>query len=346
MKFTAVQMIGTQRSGSNLLRLMLNQLEEVSAPHPPHILERFIPLLPAYGDLSVPVNFRLVVHDVCSLVAYNPVQWQHISLKQNEIIKRCAYPSLTEIMRVIYEMNAESEGAHIWMCKSLTNIHCTHLLEENIKPYYIFLYRDGRDVACSFKKAVVGEKHVYHIARQWQEEQDLCIALQKKLGNKRVISVCYEDLIAQPEKELMKICDFIGAKYNNSCLEYYTSSEAKNTATSGKMWANVEHNIITNNFNKYFKQLSASEVFLFEEVAGKTLRKLGYKTEFVWDKEAIFSKNEIKIFDKENELLKQKAKQQQNPEDAEKRMMQEALINSIRKRLNDALTYNVEKIAV
>src|SRR6476620_6416767 len=131
MKLTAVQMIGTQRSGSNLLRLMLNQLPEVSAPHPPHILDRFIPLLPAYGDLSVEENFNTLVHDVCSLVAYNPVQWQHISLKQNEIIQRCNKQSLTEIVRVIYEMNAEIEGANIWMCKSLSNIHHAHLLEEN-----------------------------------------------------------------------------------------------------------------------------------------------------------------------------------------------------------------------
>jgi len=347
MKFTAVQMIGTQRSGSNLLRLMLNQLQEVSAPHPPHILERFIPLLPAYGDLSVHENFSLLVHDVCSLVAYNPVQWKHISLKQNEIIKRCTTPSLMEIVRIIYEMNAESEGAHIWMCKSLSNIHYTHLLEENIKPWYIFLYRVGRDVACSFKKAVVGEKHVYHIARQWQDEQDLCIGLQKELGNNRVISVCYENLIVQPEKELIKICQFIGATYNSSCLEYYTSTEAKNTAISGKMWENVERTIIANNFNNYRKELSTSEVFLFEGVAGKTLQKLGYKTEFIWDKNAAFDDDDIKIFDKQNELLKQKARQQQRPEDAEKRMMQEALINNIKRRMNETLSYsNIEKIAV
>ena len=179
-------MIGTQRSGSNLLRLMLNQLPEVSAPHPPHILERFIPLLPAYGDLNVQENFYSLVHDVCSLVAYNPVQWKYICLKQNEIIQRCNKPSLTEIARVIYEMNAENENASIWMCKSLSNIHYAHVLEESTRPLYIFLYRDGRDVACSFKRAVVGEKHVYHIARQWQQEQELCLALQQRLGNERV----------------------------------------------------------------------------------------------------------------------------------------------------------------
>jgi len=346
MKFTAVQMIGTQRSGSNLLRLMLNQLQEVSAPHPPHILERFIPLLPAYGDLAVEENFSLLVHDVCSLVAYNPVQWKHVSLKQHEIIERCNKPCLTEIVRVIYEMNAENENASIWMCKSLSNIHYAHLLEESTKPLYIFLYRDGRDVASSFKRAVVGEKHVYHIARQWKQEQELCITLQQRLGNERVISVCYENLIKNPGEELKRICTFIGAEYTPACLEYYRSTEAKNTASSGKMWENVERSIIADNFNNYRKELNASEVFLFEGVAGKMLQKLGYKTDFMWDRDTNFSNEEIKIFDKQNELLKQKAKQQQQPEDAEKRMMQEALINSIRKRLKDAIAYDVEKIAV
>ncbi len=234
MKLTAVQMIGTQRSGSNLLRLMLNQLKEISAPHPPHILERFIPLLPAYGNLSDAKNFAFLVHDVCSLVAYNPVQWKHVNLKENEIIKRCSTNSLASIVKAIYEMNAEREGAGIWMCKSLFNIHFADLLEQEIKPLYIFLYRDGRDVACSFKRTVVGEKHIYHIAKQWQYEQNLCLNLYEQLGDKRVIKVCYEDLISQPENELKKICAFIGATYKISCLDYYKSAEAKNTAASGK----------------------------------------------------------------------------------------------------------------
>jgi hypothetical protein len=302
--------------------------------------------LPAYGDLAVKQNFSSLVHDVCSLVAYNPVQWKHISLKQHEIIQRCNASSLMEIVRVIYEMNAENEGASIWMCKSLSNIHYAHLLEESIKPLYIFLYRDGRDVACSFKRAVVGEKHVYHIAKQWQQEQQLCMALQQRLGIERVISVCYEDLIKDPGEELKRICTFIDAKYTTECLEYYHSTEAKNTASSGKMWENVERSIIADNFNNYRKQLCASEVFLFEGVAGKTLHKLGYKTDFIWDREANISNDDIKIFDRQNELLKQKASQQQQPEDAEKRMMQEALVNSIRKKLNDAIAYDVEKIAV
>jgi len=157
MKFTAVQMIGTQRSGSNLLRLMLNQLPQVSAPHPPHILERFMPLLPLYRDLCLPHNFRNLVADVCELVACNPVAWPHIELDVDYIISCCKENTLVEVTRVLYEEKARSEGANTWMCKSMGNIHYADVLETSLQPLYIFLYRDGRDVACSFKKAVVGE---------------------------------------------------------------------------------------------------------------------------------------------------------------------------------------------
>src|SRR5689334_16548930 len=100
MKLTAVQMIGTQRSGSNLLRLMLNQLPEVSAPHPPHILERFMPLLPIYQDLYIPYNFRKLVLDVCELVACNPVAWTGVELDADYIISRCKENTLIEITRI------------------------------------------------------------------------------------------------------------------------------------------------------------------------------------------------------------------------------------------------------
>ena len=60
-------MIGTQRSGSNLLRLMLNELPRIAAPHPPHILQRMMPLAQNYGDLGRRENFAQLVDDVCRL---------------------------------------------------------------------------------------------------------------------------------------------------------------------------------------------------------------------------------------------------------------------------------------
>jgi len=333
MNYQAIQMIGTQRSGSNLLRLMLNQLSDISAPHPPHILERLMPLLPVYGDLHIPENFEILVDDACRLVETNPVAWTGVILNRRLIAESCKTPSLTEIMRIIYELKAAADNATSWMCKSMASIHYADQLEAHIKPLYLHLYRDGRDVACSFRKAIVGEKHIYHLARQWKQEQDLSLALMDQLGSDRVIQVKYEELLTHPEKEMQRLCHFLGIRYNAAAMEYHVSEEAKNTASSGEMWQNVQQPVMTDNHNKYRKELSTEDIRLFEEVAGDTLVSLGYTPDNPGYAGRLFSEAERASFDELNKEMKRQARLKQKPEDLQKRSAQDALLNEIKERV-------------
>ncbi|KAL7545138.1 hypothetical protein ACHAWF_008492 [Thalassiosira exigua] len=52
-------MIGCQRSGSNWLRTLLAEREDLIAPHPPHILRDFMPRLGRYGDLTEQMNLKV-----------------------------------------------------------------------------------------------------------------------------------------------------------------------------------------------------------------------------------------------------------------------------------------------
>ncbi|MBS1608736.1 MAG: sulfotransferase [Bacteroidetes bacterium] len=332
MKIVATQMIGTQRSGSNLLRLMMSELDNISAPHPPHILERFMPLLPAFGDLTIPKNFYTLVDHVCLLVEYNPVPWkdEKFFLNREEVIGHCKEPSLEEVAKSVYEILAEKEGSSMWMCKSMANIHYVDLLEKRIKPFYIHLYRDGRDVALSFKKAIVGEKHIYSLAKQWQTEQELSLALYNRLGTERVIQVKYENLLANPGFELQKICATLGLLYKEAALDFYKSEESKKTAQSGKMWENVEKPVIKNNFGKFKNELTEEDIRLFEQVAGDTLLKLGYPLCFPEQQERQFSEMEINFFQMENKRMKQDSMMKQKPEDIAKRKRQDDLLKKIK----------------
>ena len=86
---------------------------------------------------------------------------------------------------------------------------------------------------------------------------------------------------------------------------------------------------------------------MFERIAGETLQRLNYALNFPKQNNREFFEEEIKRYDELNQLLKQKAKQQQKPGDAEKRTLQEALITNIRKRASQTFAYaDVEKIAV
>ena len=162
-----IQFIGTQRSGSNLLRAMLNQLPEIAAPHPPHILKTFIPLLQIYDDLNNDANFESLLNDVCLWVELNPVTWQTSKIDRASIKNSCKEKTLIELFYRVYAYYAALQNSEYTCCKSMSNVHQYKALENaGLSPYYIYLHRDGRDVACSFKKAIIGEKHVYHIARR------------------------------------------------------------------------------------------------------------------------------------------------------------------------------------
>ena len=332
-KFQPIQIIGTQRSGSNMLRLMLNQVDEISAPHPPHILQRFFPLLPQYGDLEIQENFELLVDDVCTLVERNPVPWTGINLSRTEIANLCQENTLIEIFRVLYEIKAEKDGAMYWVCKSMANIDFVNELERSIHPKYIHLYRDGRDVACSFKKAVVGEKHVYHIANQWKEDQEKCLELGNKIGAERILKIKYEDLLSNPEKELKRIGTFLNIEIPGKVFDFYKSEESQKTAIAGKMWENVSKPILKMNSNKYKKELTQIEIAIFEKQASATLTKLGY----VCENSGLingrsFTAMELEAFDHENKRLKKQALALADPEGMKLRQHQERFLYQIQQK--------------
>ena len=68
-------MIGSQRSGSNWLRTMMDEREDLASPHPPHIMRDFSPILERYGDLQEECNLKTLVDHVCAFVENNQVSW-------------------------------------------------------------------------------------------------------------------------------------------------------------------------------------------------------------------------------------------------------------------------------
>ncbi|MCG8305794.1 MAG: sulfotransferase [Cytophagales bacterium] len=330
-KRRAIQIIGTQRSGSNLLRLMLNQLEEVVAPHPPHILKAFMNLLPAYGNLSAPRSFRNLIADVCRFVEANPVPWQEIVLDWDRIANLCKENTLIELFRVIYEIKAEANGAEFWCCKSMHNVYYADLME-SIRPFYIHLVRDGRDVAASFRKTVVGEMHPYFIGRQWKKDQEFSNRLIEKIGRERAIRIHYEDLIEHPEDVMKSICRLLNVTYDTKVLDFYNSKESNLTAVAGKMWSNLKKPIIRDNTKKYKSELTAEEIRIFESVAAGILTEYGYEPDHFNNSHAVYSSGQIKMFESENRVLKKKMESELK-EDVVKRFKQREIITKIASRI-------------
>lgn len=327
-----VFIIGTQRSGSNLLRLMLNQSPELSAPHPPHILQIFFPLLYLYGNLEKEENFARLVTDVCEFVAKNPVGWESVP-EAKEILAKCKQNTLIEIMTQVYAQAAAAKSAKDWCCKSMANVAFLSELEKELpEAKYIYLYRDGRDVAVSFSKTFVGEKHFYSIARQWQSDQKLSLSHQKRIDASRFFALKYEDFIQSPEKILKELCAFLDISFLPEMLQYYNSKESKRTAESGEMWKNVVKPVIADNKQKFLREANREQIRIFETVAAAELMALGYDLVTPESERRAFSEDNIVQFEAENKHLKAVIHQKLGAEELEKRKAQAALLQQIKSR--------------
>ncbi len=327
-----IQIIGTQRSGSNLLRVILDQSKEIASPHPPHILTTFVPLLHLYA-YQEKEGYQQLVNDVVDFVEANPVPWDGIVLNKTELFNQSTTYSLFELNKLICRQAAISKKSKYWCCKSMGNfLYANELEEAEPDLKYIYLYRDGRDVALSFKKAIVGEKHIYFLAKQWKHDQDACIELRSRTEVKRFFSLDYETLIAEPERVIKELCAFLSIEYSADMMSFYTSNASKITAAAGEMWSNLEKPIIRNNTGKFLKEFEHHDLEIFEMVAGDTLKELGYPVYTEMNNQHLITAEAINKFAEENKMLRKNFLLKGNKNDLERREPQIVILNTIKER--------------
>lgn len=338
----ALFLVGEQRSGSNLLRLMIANSHEIAAPHPPHILQRIDPIIPVHRILD-DHKFNQLLETVCRLVETNPVPWLNTVLDREEVKSMCREKSVIAIYGAVMDIYAKSNGARAWMCKSMQNIRWADYLNKYFgNNKYIYLHRDGRDVALSFTKAVIGEKHVYNIAKQWAELQRLCLNARANLHSDRFFTISYTELTEETESTLRNLCAFLHTDFKPDMMEFYESEEAKNTAASSSLWENVTKPIMHHNSNKFLKELSEEEVRIFESVAGSELDELGYERVFVRKGDEMqFTDKQIAEFSAENERLKKEQTAKTDPKDAEKRRRQDQVLTDLKQVVKEWVSEKV-----
>ncbi len=307
---------------------MLDAHEHISAPHPPHLLRTFYPFLSFYGDVKERGNRIELVNDMCDWVEANPVPWEGTILDRDRIVANSS--TVIDVFRHIYEARMHHDQANMWCCKSTFNINFVQDLELEIKPFYIYLYRDGRDVATSFKKAIVGPKHIYHLAQKWSQEQKSARTFLASIPDERYITMAYEDILEQPAVCVQKICDKLRITYESKMLQFYDSKESRRTADSGEMWKNVLKPVMKNNTRKFEKELPLSDIALFESIANDELNRLGYRR--VSTKNITFE-GEVASFEIQNQQLMEQARRNASEQDKEKRAAQKLLLTQIRQRL-------------
>lgn len=269
--------IGTERSGTNLLRLLLNTHSHIAIPHPPHIMKNFFKLEPLYGDLNADVNFKKLIMDVVKMVELHPYPWE-IKLDRERIFNDARERNLINVFFSIYNQYLKSTQKKRWGCKSTFMIHYVALV---LKYYpsskFLYMVRDGRDVAASAKKSIFNRYCVYYTANLWKKEQQSGIYWLSKLTRDNIILIKYEELLRHPEETVRSVCSFLGEPYEENMLNFFRTEEARKSGSMSISWNNTSKPIIKDNFEKFNTELRKNEICLFEAIAGPELDYFSYQ---------------------------------------------------------------------
>ncbi len=273
-----VLMIPVRRCGSHALRLRLNFNPQFFSPYPLHIVD-FMPLVPLYGDLADDnAYFRMVV-DVIGLQAASMVKWPDIAFDPVDVFDAIR-DEPRSVHRIVWEMLLRAGSRHkaaVVMDKSLDSVHyADELMRLFPDMRFLNVVRDPRAQVASMNKAIIHEFDTLLNTQIWIDaHRRACDLLARH--PERVLTIRYEDFLADEEQTLMKVCTFFGIEFLPQMLDVTRSVEANQIAKLSALWVSNCFSPIVANADKFKKQLSMDEIETIETLTQEYMRLYGYE---------------------------------------------------------------------
>jgi hypothetical protein len=262
--------LGVRRSGTTLLRVMLDRSSELAIPDETY----FVPQLAARHGARP--DRDALLDDLRRLPTLR--DWD---LSVDDVAARVRTgSSLGDAVGAVYEAYAAKHGKRRWGDK--TPMYMQHLrLLDRLWPdaRFVHLIRDGRDAATSFLGMPAGivtetwahPRDAAAFACQWRVEVAAARALGRSVGE-RYHELRYEELVREPERELRAICEFAGLAYEPAMLGYVGEVDL-----SAKPHQQRLGQAPTPGVRDWRSEMSREDALAFDDVAGDLLSELGYE---------------------------------------------------------------------
>lgn len=268
-----VVVLGVARSGTSLLREMLNHHSELAIPSESYFL------MPLWDRFRASRDLEKLLADLA--FAVQVLEWGVDPDAVRARIPRTA--DFPDVIRAVYECYAESRGKRRFGDKTPLYLLHLELLEHAFsRPVYVHIMRDVRDAALSYAAMPGGHPRgwlwaagVADFACRWRRQVERTRRFGSSIGPDRYVELRYEDLVLEPERRLREVCARIGLNFEDSMLEYYRDADvstlvnhkrlAEPPSPSARTWREV---------------MRADDVERLEAVAGELLDELGYERAF------------------------------------------------------------------
>lgn len=139
---------------------------------------------------------------------------------------------------------------------------------------FVVLYRDGRDVASSLSRMPWMTSNVYVNFVVWLYYHWV-IQREKESNPANLYFARYEDIVANPRRELAGILNFLELPYEPSVTEQHGNAEGIPVREYAWKWRALQR-IGTERIGAFRQELSMEEIEVLERVGKQALSALGY----------------------------------------------------------------------
>lgn len=277
--------VGVSRSGTTLLRLMLDAHHQLAIPPETHFIPELVEACQQRGAGPDEIVELLSAHR----------RWPDFRLDTDELRGRLAAldpfgpgPALREF----YGLYAERAGKPRWGDKTPHYTRKMRLIEGVLpEARFVHLIRDGRDVALSLMEVHFGPDDVLGAAKRWTS----WIAKARRHGARveHYLELRYEDLIADAEGVLRQVCEFAELPWDAAMLDYHDRAGDRiseiardferprgGPAIPAQVRAHQHRHVSQppreDRVERWRRDMSPEDQARFEEVGGDLLAELGY----------------------------------------------------------------------
>lgn len=276
--------VGVGRSGTTLLRMMLDAHSELSIPPESHWLGPLIDMLTTTGlDRESIVQSLKMSHN-----------WVDMSVRDDAmeaLLDRFDTSNHGDLIRSIYRLYAARRGSNRYGDKTPAHLLNMEKIARMLpEARFIHIIRDGRDVAASYKGLWFGpgdDMKKAAIMWMWQ------IARARQMAEflPHYMELRYEDLVTDTRAALQNVCSFINLDFEERQLHSHDRAldrlqelgplRHKGVPLTAKKRQGI-HLLTTRppdrkRIGRWRSTLTKHEVAVFECVAGGFLTDLGYE---------------------------------------------------------------------
>jgi hypothetical protein len=267
--------VGAQRSGTTLLRLMLNCHTRLCVPFESVFITEFFHRLSEFKELAEPTNCRRLLNEI----ATHRFVLKGELLPDPEAVLAQSPQTYAELVDAIFSVLAHREQKVRWGDKTpsyVTEIDTLWQLFPGAK--FIHLVRDGRDVALSLRRVAWGNKHLPRAAEDWRRKTELAHKMGAMIPE-NFFEVRYEDLIQNTGQVLKSICEFLSEPYEAAMLSYHERAREFMPENSLQWHHTSVSPIDANKVYEWKGLMPNTDRAIFESIAGSSLKLFGYETE-------------------------------------------------------------------